>query len=563
LKASSTTKETYKYQQYIDDVLSGKILVCKCVRKAVQRHVRDLERVGDPDYPYCFKANEANKVIRFFKFLKGNEGQFYDKPIDLLPWQQFVIAMIFGWRRKSDGLRRYRKAYIEIAKKQGKSTMASGLQLFGMTEEPGAQVYSIAGKRDQAAITFDAAWRMIEKSPDLLEIYTLSRAAIESDLKGRHGTYKALSSDYSTSDGLNASLLVVDEYHAFQNSKLVNAVESGMIMRRQPLTLIITTAGGNKSGPCYELYHYVKKVLDGIIADDTFFGIIYELDDTDDWQDKTKYIKAAPSLNVITPMESLTDKLRLAKSLASEEWEFRSKILGQWLDVLNVWIDADLWAKNQTAFDPATLLGRDCWLAIDLSKTRDLTALSLCFPFDGKYRMLHYCFIPEEAIQYKQEQEHVMIRRWISEGLIIPTPGLSVDYDYLLTKIADLAKQYTIKEVCFDPYNANNIDEKLEGEGFVPVAIRQGITYFSPLTKAWERDVLRGQIEDNNPVMAWCLSNAVIKPDKANGNIKPLKQSEGQKIDLVITSIMAHSRATAPQAEPEETEYDASQFDFS
>jgi phage terminase large subunit-like protein len=554
----------YRYKEYIRDVKSGKIITSHAVRKAVLRHLQDVRRSKEASFPFVFKEFEAQKAINFFSFLKGNEGKFFGKPLILIPWQQFLIAMIYGWRRKDNNLRRFRKVYVQVGKKSGKSTLMSGLQLYAMLEEAGAQVYSVAGDRDQARITFDGAVKFIEKSRDLQTIFTIYRNEVKSSFKGRSGIYQALANDYGTADGKNCSFLVVDEYFAFQHSKMVNAIESGMIMREQPLTFIITTAGGNKAGPCYELYAYLHKVLDGLIEDDTFFGLIYELDEGDSWTDTSKWVKALPSLGEIVQIDSLQDKLKLARALASEEWEFRSKILNQWLDNRAAWISSDIWSHNVGKIDEEKLAGADCWAAVDLSRVRDLTAFSLYFRPDEscpRFRALHYAFIPEDSIAQKQSLEHVQFRRWIEAGLVTATPGISVDYDYVVAQILACGERFNIRKVFFDPYNAHSIDEKLQREGFETFQVPQGIKDFSPLAKSWELAVLKAQIQDPNPIMAWCLGNAVIKPD-VNGNYKPLKAAETAKIDLVITSIMAFFGATSDDSEPETAYYSDDDFIF-
>jgi phage terminase large subunit-like protein len=554
----------YTYAQYILDVISGKIVVCKAVRKMVQRHLRDIERSKDASYFYYFDEKEANRPIKFFaQFIRGNEGKFFNKPIVLLPWQQFITAMIFGWRRKDDGLRRFQKALIFCGKKQGKSVWVGGLGLYGQLEENGAESYVVSGKREQASIVFKYVKSIISKDVDLQSIFTVYAHHIESNHNGRTGIFSALSSEASTADGKNPSFLIIDEWHNQQNSDLTGALESGMIMREQPLTIAITTAGGIKTGPCFEAYNYLQKVLDGIIEDDTYFAALYELDPEDDWQEPTKWIKACPSLGAIATMAKMMDNLKRAKQLASEEWDFKTKNLNIWLDIQNAWIDADIWDKNTEQFDIKALVGKDCWAAIDLSKTRDLTGMTLCFRPDEsfkKYRFLHLVFIPEEAITQKQETENILYRRWISEKLVIATPGNHVDYAYILAKIKEAAESYHIREIAFDPYNAGWLDAQLVAEGFVTVEMRQGIAHFSPWAKSWERAVLKGEIADPSPIAKYCVSNAIVKPD-ANSNIKPFKAFASGKIDLVITSIMAFARANAVVEPVESEEYTAADLD--
>ena len=555
-------RSIYQYDRYVADVMSGKQLACKAIKRAVERHSGDLEKSKEPNWPYVFKPQEANKVIRFFStFIRANEGKFYNQPMKLLPWQCWITAMIFGWRRKDNGLRRFRKALIFCGKKQGKSAWVAGLALWGSLEENGAQSYILSGKQDQANICFNYATSIISKDDDLKSIFTVLKHEIQSDYKGRQGIFKSLSSEANTYDGLNPSLIIVDEWWNQQNSKLVNALETGAIMREQPLTIAITTAGGNKTGPCFEAYNYLHKVLDGIIEDDTYFAALYELDVDDDWRDPSKWAKACPSLGFIVPISNMMDALKRAQQLSADEYDFKSKQLNMWVDIQNVWIEADIWDRNVTKFDIAALAGKDCWAAIDLSKTRDLTGFTICFrPDDSfkKYRLLHWVFIPEDAVTQKQETENILYRRWISEKLVIPTPGDHVDYAYILAKIKEAAESYHIKEIAFDPFNATWLDAQLVAEGFVTIEMRQGIAHFSPWAKAWELAALKGELADPNPIMKYCVSNAIVRPD-INNNIKPLKSSDSGKIDLVITSIMAFARANA-NVEEESEYYSADDF---
>jgi len=314
-------------------------------------------------------------------------------------------------------------------------------------------------------------------------------------------------------------------------------------MRRQPLSVVITTAGGSKSGPCYESYQYVDKLLTRTIENDTYFACVWELDPGDDWRDLTVYPKAMPSLGVTVTIDTMREKIALAEAIYDEEIELRTKLLGEWVDAGGkAWIESAIWERNTKAFNIDELAGKTCAIGVDLSRNRDLTAVSLYFPPDDgcdKYRAIQWAFIPEAALRRKQQEEHVQFARWVDQGHVIATPGDYVDYDYVVAKIVEAGEKYDVRAVMFDPALAQFVDKRLIDEGFVTVQVRQGIAHFSPLAKAWERDVMRGAIADPNPVMAWCVSNAEIRPD-VNGNIKPLGDHRAKKIDLVVSSIMAH-----------------------
>ncbi|MGD9938622.1 MAG: terminase large subunit [Clostridia bacterium] len=533
-----------EWDKYIKAVLSGKVLACRKTRLACERHVRDIEKAkNDPRYPYVFKPQEVRRVQKFFELVKTSEGQFAGKTVQLQPWQQFVLAMLYGWRRKKDGLRRFRDAFIICGKKSGKSFFMAALALFMEYEEPSSQVFSISNAKEQAALSYQYASDIVKASPELLVNYTPYKQSINFEFNGNHGVYKALAADASTADGKNPSFIICDEYAFAPSAKLFQALKSGTIARQQPLYAIITTAGGSKSGPCYELYQYLDKLLSGVIENDTFFGCVWELDEGDDWRDLDVYPKAMPSLGYIVSVDTMRDRLKSALSIYDEEVELRTKILGEWIDAGGkAWIGTEIWSRNQEAFDREELLGRTCAIGVDLSKNRDLTAISLYFAPDDdfpKYRAIHQAFIPENALRKKQQEEHVQFVRWVKQGFVTATPGDYVDYDYVVDRIIEAGKLYEVRAVLFDPALAQFVDRRLEAEGFLNVQVRQGIAHFSPLAKAWERDVMRGAIADPDPVMAWCTSNAEVMPD-VNGNIKPLGDHKARKIDLVVSSIMAH-----------------------
>jgi phage terminase large subunit-like protein len=539
---------TEPWDKYVRDVLSGRILSCRKTRLAVERHVRDLKRAKtDHSFPYVFKAQEVRRVLKFFGFVKTSEGQFAGKPVQLQGWQYFILAMLYGWRRKDDGLRRFRDAFIICGKKSGKSFFMAALALYMQLEEPSSQVFSISNAKEQASLSYRYASAIVKTSEDLRKIFTPYKSQIESSLNGRSGVYKSLAADASTADGKNGSFIICDEYAFAPSAKLLQAMKSGMIARRQPLCVIITTAGGSKSGPCFESYQYVDKLLSGTIENDTYFACVWELDTGDDWRDIDLYPKAMPSLGVTVSLDTMREKIALADAIYDEEIELRTKLLGEWIDAGGkAWIESAVWARNQTAFDHDELAGKTCAIGVDLSRTRDLTGVSLYFPPDEgcpRYRAQHWAFIPEAVLSKKQQEEHVQFARWVDQGLVIATPGDYVDYDYVIARIVEAGLRYEVRAVLFDPALAQFVDKSLIDEGFLTVQVRQGIAHFSPLAKAWERDVMRGAIADPNPVMAWCVSNAEVLPD-VNGNIKPLGDHRARKIDLVISSIMAHHGLT-------------------
>ena len=532
----------FTYLQYIDDILSGKILACKKVKQAVQRHVNDIKKAEEGSFPYYFDHKKAQQAICFFGQLVHTKGKLAGQKLKTEPWQQFIIAEIYGWRRIDNNKRRFRRAYIQVARKNGKSFLASGVALYDLLTEPGAEVVSAATKKDQAKIVFDDAKKTVQYSPDLKKyIKPLAHSLTCGD-----GSMKPLASDSNTLDGLNPSCAIIDEYHAHKTDELLAVIETGMRARSQPLMFIITTAGNDKNVPCYEEYEKVGKLLSGAkgYENEEYFCIIYELEKGDDWKNEKNWYKANPNLGVSVEIDSMRFAFKNALQKTTDEAAFRTKNLNEWLNVAEVWINDRQWSKCIKRFAEKNLLGLRCWGGIDLSKRLDFTALTWYFEVkNGKRYAKHYFFIPEGQIDAKMRQDSYLIRQWIKQGYIIATPGETQDFSYMLNIIREDSKKYDIQEIAYDRNLAEYLIQDLEAE-FTCVEFSQSIIGMSEPSKAWEQAITEGIIIDNNPVMAWMVSCATVKPD-ANGNIKPIKpdvNKTSKRIDGVITSIMANNR---------------------
>lgn len=540
----------YHYNEYIDGVIGRKITVCKMTRLAVQRHVRDLKASGGT-FPYIFSDVAAQRAIAFFKEQVHTKGALARQKLTPEPWQEFVIAELYGWRRKDNGKRRFRRVYLQVARKNGKTFFASGVGLYDLVSEPGAEVYSAATKRDQAKIAFQNAKNTVRYSK-LLSSFIKVHAQ---NLTFRDGKFEALSSDSKVQDGLNPSCAIIDEYHAHKTDELLNVIQSGMGAREQPLIFIITTAGHELAYPCHEEYERVCKMLEGAkgYENDSYLGIIYELDKGDDPANPSNWPKANPNLNVKGALstDELMMELRNARQKSTGMAEFLTKRMDVWINNADCWIDDAHWQRCIRRFSEKKLTGLKCWGAIDLSKTTDFTAYTLYFALpDGRKYARHRFYIPKDMIEVRMRTDTYLIEKWIKEGYITATPGETVDYSFMFEDIRKDASLYDIQEIAYDRNLSSLIIAPLS-DSFNMVEFNQGIAYMSEPSKAWEKAVSDGSIIDNNPVMRWMVSCATVRTD-ANDNIKVVKpqfSKTSKRIDGVITSIMANNRCDVGVAE--------------
>lgn len=546
LTSSRTAPTLYKYQRYIQDVQSGDVKTCETIKQAVRRHLDDLERAKSEAFPYYFDEEKGLKAVKFIQKLKHFEDIFKGKPVILEPWQTFIIVLLMGWRKKNSGFRRFRKVYLQVSRKNGKTIIGGGLILLFLLTGSSEEIYSIATKTAQAKIAYKKMRGMLMFVPALAKRFTILRNQIS---RGEN-TYQYMSSEDKMSDGFNPSFVLVDEYHAHPSDALVQVYQDGMGARSEPVMYIVTTAGYNKGSACYEEYERAKKVLAGIYEDDSLLAIIYELDRGDDWRDPENWIKANPNLNVSVSMDYMQAQFNEAVQKKSKESSFKTKNLNMWVsDSQDQWISESQWKRCSSRFDPEELSGRDCFAGIDLSGVGDLTGYTLTFPpvSPGEtVKQIHRVYIPEDAVEQKEKQEHIAFKKWISQGYVTATPGAVTDHNRLTEDLKADALRYNIIEIGYDPYKSGNIISSLEAAGLEMVAVNQGMRFFSEPTKEWELAALKQIIQDFNPLMAWCVSNAVIKPDH-HENYIPLKKDgkRKNKIDLVITSIIAYFRMTA------------------
>nr|DAN15953.1 MAG TPA: Large Terminase [Caudoviricetes sp.] len=542
----------YPAELYAEQVRSGEILVCEYVRLAVERYYADLDRALDMGRYFDKKA--AMRAIHFIEKLKHTKGEWAGQRFRLEPWQQFVLWNIFGWKN-ADGTRRFRYAYIEIARKNGKTALSAGIGLYMLFAdgESRPEVYSAATVKDQAKICFSDAVEIV-KATDLKNYLTPYRNSIVYELKG--GTMKPLSSDYGTHDGLNPSCGIIDEFHAHKDSGMFDVIKSAFGARRQPLMFIITTAGFDKSGVCYAYRENVIKVLRGVNEDDSLFGIIYTLDDKSEWDDPKMWIKANPNLGVSLSADYLADQVKDAKNRPEAVRNVMTKNVDLWVDAERTWILDDVWQKCIGTTAPADLKGCACWGGLDLSNVSDITAYVLLFHENDRFQLLPHFWIPEEKMLEKIRKENINYDKWAAEGYVTVTPGNVIDYDFVKADILRIVADYDLRTSAYDRWNSSQTIIDLQNEGMECNPFGQGYGSMSAPTKEFEKLVLTGKIEHfGNPVLRWMLASTLVKTDPA-GNIKPDKEKSTQKIDGVVASIMALGEWMTAQANDESNPYE-------
>lgn len=542
----------YPAEFYAEQVRSGAILVCEYVRLAVERYYADLDRALDEGRYFDKKA--AMRAIHFIEKLKHTKGEWAGQRFRLEPWQQFVLWNIFGWKN-ADGTRRFRYAYIEIARKNGKTALSAGIGLYMLFAdgESRPEVYSAATVKDQAKICFSDAVEIV-KATDLKNYLTPYRNSIVYELKG--GTMKPLSSDYGTHDGLNPSCGIIDEFHAHKDSGMFDVIKSTFGARRQPLMFVITTAGFNKSGACYAYRENVIKVLRGVNEDDSLFGIIYTLDDKSEWDDPKMWIKANPNLGVSLSADYLADQVKDAKNRPEAVRNVMTKNVDLWVDAERTWILDDAWQKCIGTTAPADLKGCACWGGLDLSNVSDITAYVLLFHENDRFQLLPHFWIPEEKMREKIRKENINYDKWVAEGYVTVTPGNVIDYDFVKADILRIVADYDLRTSAYDRWNSSQTIIDLQNEGMECNPFGQGYGSMSAPTKEFEKLVLTGKIEHfGNPVLRWMLASTLVKTDPA-GNIKPDKEKSTQKIDGIVAAIMALGEWMTAQANDERNPYE-------
>lgn len=541
-------------RRYATAVVAGREPACQWVRLACRRHLDDLRRERDRRFAYRFDRGRAAKVCRFVELLPHIKGPKAGQPLVLEPWQVFVVAVVFGWLVKATGRRRFRRAYIEVPRGNGKSALTSpiGLYLLAADGESGAEVYSAATTRDQARIVFQMAREMVRRSPDLRDALGVQVHAQAITVLSEASKFEALSADAHTLDGLNVHGGLIDELHAHRTREVYDVIETGCGKREQPLLWVITTAGSNQRGICYEVRSYVQKVLAGTVQDDAQFGVIYTIDEGDDWREEAIWRKANPNWGVSVQPDHVAQLAAKAMQLPSATANFLTKHLDVWVNADLQWLPPGAWAAcADRGLSAEQFAGAPCVIGLDLASKTDVAAALRLFRDDWvgddqpSYTVFARFYLPEARI----EQDGTgMYRGWRDSGWLVETPGDVIDFTTIEEHLLDDSRLHEVREIAYDPWQATQLAQRLQAQGALAVEFRNTVGNFSPAMKELEALTRARRIRhDGNPVLEWMFSNVVCHYD-AKENVYPRKERPENKIDGVVALITALGRWMAQPA---------------
>jgi phage terminase large subunit-like protein len=539
--------------QYCQDVLTEKIPACKWVKAACQRQLDDLAKQDTASFPFRYDSKQAARTCKFVELAPHIKGPLRGRRIKLEPWQVFIISTVFGWLKKDTGTRRFRRVYIEVPRGNGKSAISSpvGLYLTSMDAEGGAEVYSAATTREQAKIVFKTAQDMARLMPEYLNRAGVEVTANAIVQMSSASSFKALSAEANSLDGLNIHGAIIDELHAHPTRDVYDVIETGLGKRKQSMMWMITTAGTDLGGICFEVHNYVQKLLDRVIEDDSWFGIVYTIDEGDRWDSVESARKANPNYGVSVFSDDLAQKVQKAKNIASAQPAYKTKHLNVWCQADKAWMNMAKWnACEDETLDESAFAELPCVLGLDLASKLDLIS-GVRVHFRDIYNegteqtKRHYWafstnWLPQEAID---NATLAQIQGWVIEGHLTAVPGATNDYDLVEDWIRDNARKFQVQEVAHDQYNSTSIVNHLSPEGITMVEVPQKTLFLSAGMKELEAAVADGRFHyGDDPVLTWCISNVVAHVDK-NENLFPNKQTAANKIDCAVALIMAIYRA--------------------
>lgn len=556
-------KESIPFQ-YAYKVRTGEIVTGDKIKKAVERFFSWIENAGVDGY--TLDHDLGLRAIRFFPmFLNHTKGKLAGRPFELAPFQQFTIYNVFGWL-DSRGLRRINTVYDKRAKKNGKSAEMAGIGLWGMCFdlEMEAEIYIGATKEQQAEICWKQAAQFIQ-SPVANKLLEKMGFYVRQKLIGFIRTasiMRPLGGDSKTQDGINAHISIIDEYHAHKDDSVKENLESSSVQRNQPITWHITTAGVNIHSACKQYEDSVIEVLEGRKNDNHLWIMIHDVDEGDDWEDESVWIKANPLLNDGLDIDQIRKEFIKAKNQPSKIPNFKTKHLNMWVDAPQIWIPNEIWMKNKVDEIPMDVFHKfKSFAGLDLSSTTDISAyIILSEPDDDGNRFLKsWFFVPFDTMEYRSKEDRVPYKFWVDQGFMIATPGNVIDYDYIEDKIKETYHEHYVIRVEVDQWNASQVSQNLMNEGINISYFSQSIGNISFPTKQFEKLVYEGKIKhDGNPVLSWMLSGCVTFQD-ANDNIKVHKgnsQRHGRRIDGIVATINALGGSLSPPEETNQSIYD-------
>lgn len=542
------------------------------MRLACERHLRDLSDGHQRGIRWDLAA--ALRAINFFPdVLRLAEGEFAGKPFILGPWQQFIVGSLFGWKN-AKGFRRFRDAYVEVGKGNGKSPLAGGIGLYMLSAdgEQSAECYAAATMREQATILFRDAVRMVQSSPSLeARIVQSGKRAIFNLAHISSGSYfRPVSSEHKGLDGKRVHYAAIDELHEHPTSLVVDKMRAGTKGRRQALIFRITNSGFDRATVCFAEHEYSQKLVERQLVDDAWFSYVCGLDEGDDWRDESVWLKANPNLGVSIPFEYLREQVTLAKGMPSKQNIVKRLNFCIWTNAENAAIKAEDWnacvGADLKDTDPrglrdrivAKLAGRACFIGTDLSAKQDLTAVVKLFPpiaddkdpeLVGKYIVIPDFWLPADTLEERAKENRAPYEVWLRDGFMHSTSGQVIDYKAIEAELLDDFERYDVRELAFDPYFATSLSNDLQAAGIAAerlVEFRQVFGNFAGPTKELLEVLLpaRSLVHLANPILAWMAGNLIVKEDN-NGNMRPIKRKNYGKVDGLVALIMALGRAIA------------------
>lgn len=561
----ATRKPVDRTTQYARDVVSGKILAGRLVRLACQRHLNDLK--AGAARGLRFDREAAQRVFDFFSELRLAEGAFSGQPFKLEPSQAFILGSLFGWK-VTDGSRRFRTAYIEQGKGSGKSPLAAGIGLYGLTSdgEAAAEIYSAAAMKDQAKILFRDAENMVAASPELaghIETH-VGNLSVSSTFS----YFRPVSSENRGLDGKRVHMALIDEVHVHHDGSVVEKMRAGTKGRRQALIFLITNSGSDRHSVCWHYHELARKVVEGHLENDAFFGYVCQLDpcaacladgkeapvdgcaQCDDWRDPKVWIKANPLLGVTITERYLREQVDEAVQMPSKENIVKRLNFCLWTEQVTRWVPMTAWDACAKPVDADALRGLPCMGGLDLASKIDIASFVLDFELaNGDHVLLPRFWVPRERAEQRERVDHVPYLMWASQGLITLTEGNVIDYDVIFQDIVDMTEQYRIVEIGYDSWNATQMALQLTAKGLTMVDVPQTMRQMSEATKKFESLIVGKRLSHGgNPVLRWMASNVSVKRD-ATDNIMPAKDRSTDKIDGIVASILALSRSIRHEGE--------------
>ena len=548
-----------KALDYATSVVNGEIPACKLTIAACKRQLDDLERWHDADSPYRFDPVAAERICKLAEKLPHIKGEWAknNENIVLEPFQCFIYTTVFGWLDRK-GNRRFRRAYVEIPRRNGKSTFSAPVGIFMLAAdgEAGSDVYSAATTRDQAKIVFKIAHQMAKKRPKMLKHYGMGVLTNNIHIISTASKFEPLSADYSTLDGLDIHCAIVDELHAHKTRQVFDVIETGTGSRAQPLIWIITTAGDNLTGVCYEQHEYIVAILNKVIEDETYFGVVYSIDPGMDWQSEEAWAMANPNYGVSVQIDDMRSLAKKASQSSQSQGAFKMKRLNIWVNAGTAFMPMDEWHKcADRSLKLEDFKGEKCFIGLDLSSKLDVTSKIYLFKrrFADVEKIIifgkHY--LPEERVHAEGLAKTAHYEAWAKDGHLLLTSGNMIDLDLIEQGIREDMDNFDVVEIGYDPWQASQMVGHLLAESAPMIEVRPGVAAFSEPMKMIEGFVISKTIlHDGNPVLTWMTSNVISKSD-AKDNIYPRKAKDENKIDGFVALLTSLNRLLSKPDEGE------------